>query len=208
MGWDTKIRSKLKAIPETRPEALAQDKYGMAVRFNWETAGHVQKSFLKITYLCKSWTQSRSELSGERRFPHNPWLKRQWSFLWHTLLHFYNISTNADMHFKLIKLVESKTDIKKRQRKATTKKQTIILQPFFSKRFSKNIILILYRLINFSLIISTDSHCWKTSYLFPPILHVSQKKMFFLLHWIRRNTVCTDSMRLTLLCSWHFAGFM
>lgn len=63
------------------------------------------------------------------------------------------------MHFKLIKLVESKTDIKKRQRKATTKKQTIILQPFFSKRFSKNIILILYRLINFSLIISTDSHC-------------------------------------------------
>ena len=50
VDWDAKIGSELKAIYETRPGALVQDKYAMALRFNDVTVGHVPKILSEITY--------------------------------------------------------------------------------------------------------------------------------------------------------------
>ena len=47
---DAKTGSKLKPCHEKRPSALVENIYGMALKFNGTTVGHVPKFLSKITY--------------------------------------------------------------------------------------------------------------------------------------------------------------
>ena len=48
--WDVKMESKLKAIYETRPGPLVQDKHAIVLKYNDVAVAHVPKSLSKIIY--------------------------------------------------------------------------------------------------------------------------------------------------------------
>ena len=48
--WNAEIGTRLTTAPETRPGALAEDKYAIAVINNGKTFGHVPKFLTKLTF--------------------------------------------------------------------------------------------------------------------------------------------------------------
>ena len=48
--WNVEIGARLTTAPETRPAALLEDKYAIAVINNGKNVGHVPKFFMKLTF--------------------------------------------------------------------------------------------------------------------------------------------------------------
>ena len=50
MQWNAEIGARLTIVPETRPRALVEDKYTIAVINNGKTVGHVPQFLTKLTF--------------------------------------------------------------------------------------------------------------------------------------------------------------
>ena len=48
--WNAEVGAKLKTAPDTRPAALVEDKYAIAVKHDEQTVGHVPKFLSKLTF--------------------------------------------------------------------------------------------------------------------------------------------------------------
>ena len=70
--WETKVNSELKACHETRPGALVEDKYAMALKHKDVTVGHVTKVLSKITHFyfyLKHGEDLLVKIIGKKHFP-------------------------------------------------------------------------------------------------------------------------------------------
>ena len=68
-GWEAEIGSKLKAQYETRPGALVQDKYAIALKQKDVIVGHIPKFLSKITYFyLKHDGDLLVEIIGKRQY--------------------------------------------------------------------------------------------------------------------------------------------
>ena len=67
--WNTGIGARLTTAPETRPGALAEDKYAIAVTNNGKTVGHVPKFLTKLTFFfLKNAGKLHITVTGPRRY--------------------------------------------------------------------------------------------------------------------------------------------
>ena len=48
--WNAEVGAKLNTASDTRPAALAEDKYAIAVKHDEQTVGHVPKFLSKLTF--------------------------------------------------------------------------------------------------------------------------------------------------------------
>ena len=48
--WNAEVGAKLNTAPDTRPAALVEDKYAIAVKHDEQTVGHVPKFLSKLTF--------------------------------------------------------------------------------------------------------------------------------------------------------------
>ena len=48
--WNAEVGAKLHTAPDTRPAALVEDKYAIAVKHDEQTVGHVPKFLSKLTF--------------------------------------------------------------------------------------------------------------------------------------------------------------
>ena len=48
--WNAEVGAKLNIAPDTRPAALVEDKYAIAVKHDEQTVGHVPKFLSKLTF--------------------------------------------------------------------------------------------------------------------------------------------------------------
>ena len=48
--WNAEAGAKMNTAPDTRPAALAEDKYAIAVKHDEQTVGHVPKFLSKLTF--------------------------------------------------------------------------------------------------------------------------------------------------------------
>ena len=121
---DAKTGSKLKPCHEKRPSALVENIYGMALKFNGTTVGHVPKFLSKITYFfLKLGGDLVVKITGQRRYSRD--LDQGGMELPDTYIF---TSTDAKMHSKLEILVkeameEYSNKIKEREREKKIKKK-------------------------------------------------------------------------------------
>ena len=67
--WTAEIGSILTSEPEKRPDALAEDKYAIAIISNNQTVGHVPKFLSKLTFFfLKHGATLIVKVTGERRY--------------------------------------------------------------------------------------------------------------------------------------------
>ena len=66
--WEANVGSELTVCKETRPGALVEDKYAMALKYGDVTVGHVPKFLSKITYFyMKSGGEVSVRITGKRQ---------------------------------------------------------------------------------------------------------------------------------------------
>ena len=67
--WNTEIGARWATAPETRPEALVEDKYVIAVINNGEAVGHIPKFLTKLTFFfLKNGGKLHITVTGPRRY--------------------------------------------------------------------------------------------------------------------------------------------
>ena len=108
----------MKVVPETRPAALVQDKYAIALRHNDITVGHVPKFLSKLTYFYLKYGGTlTATVSGERRYS----LKQGGIEL---PADFKFCSTNSELQEQMGKMVgDAITKLEQRRKQAMKKKE-------------------------------------------------------------------------------------
>ena len=67
--WNAGIGSRLTTAPETRPRALAEDKYAITVMNNGKTVGYVKRFLKKLTFFSlKHGGKLHITVTGPRRY--------------------------------------------------------------------------------------------------------------------------------------------
>ena len=64
--WEANVDSKLTVCHETRPGALVEDKYAMALKYSDVTAAHLPKFLSKITYFYLKNGGNLVKITGKR----------------------------------------------------------------------------------------------------------------------------------------------
>lgn len=70
--WNPEVGSILTTIPETRPGALVEDRYAIAIQHDKETIGHVPKILSKYTFFfLKNGGTLAVKVTGERQYSYD-----------------------------------------------------------------------------------------------------------------------------------------
>ena len=67
--WNAEVGAKLSTAPDTRPAALVEDKYAIAVKHDEQTVGHVPKFLSKLTFFfLKHDGKAIIKVNGPKRY--------------------------------------------------------------------------------------------------------------------------------------------
>ena len=166
--WEAEIGSKLTAQYETRPGALVQDKYAIALKQKDVIVGHIPKFLSKITYFyLKHGGDLLVEIIGKRRYSrYLPQGKMELPVL------YVFETTNLEMHLQLPSLArkamktynDAKTKAMDKPKKRQNKKMICIFEHYsYTKKKidEKYFCQVLFEIINLALIINANLFCSK-----------------------------------------------